>query len=150
MFLTLQQLETYLLRELSILKHLRSAEQKYFVSFIGAYDDVETSESSSLCSNPGRDGQDSFSLYIITEYCQGGDLLSLLDASKAAHKSNIALGWKFRTKIALEASLAVHYLHENNFLHRDIKSEVSPNVLFCVVLVYDIAKSCRMRDVQNN
>jgi serine/threonine protein kinase len=46
----------------------------------------------------------------------GGDLLELL------LKSDQGLGWKFRLKIAKEAALAINYLHQNNFIHRDIKS----------------------------
>jgi serine/threonine protein kinase len=56
-------------------------------------------------------------LYIITEYCQGGDLLPLLE------NSAVPLGWKFRVKLALQASAAIHYLHDNNFIHRDVKSQ---------------------------
>jgi serine/threonine protein kinase len=102
----LEGLETYLLRELTILRKLRESDQKYFVTFVGAHNETAL-----------NDGQ--YSLYILTEYCQGGDLLSLL-----LENGIKGLGWKFRTKLALDASLALHHLHEKNFIHRDVKSEV--------------------------
>ena len=36
--------------------------------------------------------------------------------------SKYELGWKFRLKIAHECSQALLYLHEHNFVHRDVKS----------------------------
>lgn len=57
-----------------------------------------------------------YALYIITEFYQGGDLLSLL------LDTSVNLGWKFRVNIANQAAKAVAYLHDNNMLHRDIKA----------------------------
>lgn len=87
------ELEHYHLRELAMLK---SCKHDNLVKYIGAYD----------VNN---------SLYIVMEYCHGGDLSSLLTSDRQ-------LGFKFRIKIALESGSAIKYLHENNYLHRDIKS----------------------------
>ena len=54
-------------------------------------------------------------LYIVTEFCQGGDLLDVLLRTEE-------LGWKFRVRISLEAATAIGYLHKNTFIHRDVKS----------------------------
>ena len=90
-----------------MLKNLRKSDQQFLVAYIGAYNEI-------------TEGQGPpYALYIITEYCQGGDLCSLLvNTTKYAQ-----LGWKFRLRLALQAASAVHYLHEINFIHRDIKSE---------------------------
>jgi serine/threonine protein kinase len=137
----MQGLETYLLRELSILRKLRDGDQQYFVTFVGAHNGTATAAdvaaSSSSTENNRQtnasddDGDDinwkdhqektengKYVLYIITEYCQGGDLLSLL-----LENGSKSLSWKFRLKLALDAALAKHHLHAKNFIHRDIKSE---------------------------
>ena len=101
----LQGLETYLIRELSVLKNLRNSDQKFMVTYVGAYNEI-------------TEGEGPHALYIVTEYCQGGNLLDLLEDVQCP------LGWRFRMKLALQAASAVHYLHELNFIHRDIKSEV--------------------------
>jgi serine/threonine protein kinase len=93
-------LETYLIREISL---LQKTKHENLISFFGAYNEVN------------EDGCQ-HALYIVTEFCQGGDLLELLVSNPQK------LGWKFRIKIALQAASAINYLHENNFIHRDIKS----------------------------
>jgi serine/threonine protein kinase len=98
-------LETYLLRELAVLKSLKSSSLENVVAYIGAFNEI-------------NDGEGPNALYIITEYCQGGDLLELI----LDHKYN--LGWKFRVKLALQAATSINYLHDNNILHRDIKASV--------------------------
>ncbi len=83
-------------------------------------------------------------MYIVTEYCQNGDLLRiLLDMDKT-------LGWRFRIKIALEAASALHYLHENNFIHRDIKSS---NILLdqnwvCKISDFGMTREAGMTDAE--
>ena len=91
-------IEEYLLRELSVLKHVQHSS---IMGYIGAWNEVND------------DGNNA--VYIVTEYCQGGDLLNLL---LSPHE----LGWKFRIKIALELSSALLHLHDKNIIHRDIKS----------------------------
>lgn len=93
------------MRELSVLKNLKESQQQNIVGFVGAYNEL-------------ADGDGPNALYIFTEYCQGGDLLGLL------LNHSIQLGWKFRVNLAYQAACAMHYLHENNIIHRDIKSEV--------------------------
>jgi serine/threonine protein kinase len=95
-----QALETYLIREITVLK---KCQHENLVTYIGA--------SNELSEEIG--GQ--HSLYIFTEFCPGGDLLDLLIGQQA-------LGWKFRIKIALEAASAISYMHSNHFIHRDVKS----------------------------
>lgn len=90
-----------------MLKNLRNSDQQFLVTYIGAY----TEES--------QEKDCPHLLYIITEYCQGGELLKLITDPKKFPE----LGWKLRVKLAFQASSAVHHLHELNFIHRDIKSE---------------------------
>ena len=98
-------MEDYVVRELAVLKNLMNAESENIVGYLGAYNEVTL-------------GDEPNSLYIITEFCQGGDLLELLK------DESFKLGWKFRIKLALEAASAINYIHENNIIHRDIKSQV--------------------------
>ena len=106
-----------MLQELTVLKNLKDAEHQNIISYVGACNQILTGE------NP-------YALYIITEYCQNGDLDTLL------LKTNYELGWKFRVKFALEAARAVHYLHENNFIHRDIKSSVTTTTYYYYYTCY--------------
>ena len=93
-------LETYLIREIAL---LQKAKHENLISFFGAHNEVND------------DGCEHV-LYIVTEFCPGGDLLELLVNNRQQ------LGWRFRIKIALQAASAINYLHQNNFIHRDIKS----------------------------
>jgi len=99
-----EQLEGYLLRELAVLKN---TAHENLLSYLGAFNEVAKEEDEE--KGPHK-------LYIITEYCHGGDLLSLL------LKHSQPLSWKFRLRIAAQSIAALSYLHEINLLHRDVKS----------------------------
>jgi serine/threonine protein kinase len=99
-----EDLETYLVRELAVLRALVDSRLENIVMYMGA------------CNQINLGGAEGHELYIITEFCQGGDMCDLLC------DTSIPLGWKFRTQMALQAAMAINYLHENNFIHRDIKS----------------------------
>lgn len=55
--------------------------------------------------------------YIVTEFCPGGDLASLLcDAA-------VDLPWSLRVKLARDAANGMACLHSRGLIHRDIKAE---------------------------
>jgi calcium-dependent protein kinase len=64
------------------------------------------------------------SVYIVTDLCRGGELFELLNSGKNQ-------GFVFRedraSKLMKDMLSAVHYLHENGIVHRDLKLE---NFLF--------------------
>jgi serine/threonine protein kinase len=93
-------LQAYLQREINVLKRV---QHDHIMSYYGAYD---------VLHECGIER----SLFIVSEFCQGGDLLDLL----VDHDE--ALGWKFRISIASQAASAIDYMHQNNIIHRDIKS----------------------------
>ena len=93
-------LQGYLLREINVLKRV---QHDHIMSYFGAYDVL-------------HEGGLERSLFIVSEFCQGGDLLELLlDQGEN-------LGWNFRTNIAAQAASAIDYMHKNSIIHRDIKS----------------------------
>ena len=93
-------LQTYLLREMNVLKKV---QHENIMIYYGAYD--------ALCDKGiGR------LLCMVSEFCHGGDLLDLL----LNHEEK--LGWKFRVTIAAQVASAIDYMHLNNIVHRDIKS----------------------------
>jgi serine/threonine protein kinase len=97
--------DKYLLQELSILNRLRVTPHSNIIIYFGAHDEVST--------NGGL-----HAMYIVLQYCQGGDLLQLIiDHSKF-------LSWKFRIQLACQAMSAIVHIHKQNILHRDIKSSV--------------------------
>jgi len=56
-------------------------------------------------------------IYLITEYVEHGDLFDLLIFG--GHP----IGWKTKTKIAIQVAQAVYYLHSRKIIHRDLKSQ---------------------------
>mmetsp|Transcript_17462 Transcript_17462/g.25653 ORF Transcript_17462/g.25653 Transcript_17462/m.25653 type:complete len:622 (+) Transcript_17462:148-2013(+) len=73
-------------------------------------------------------------IYLVTEYCQGGDMLQYL--SQTYHKitdggiggSGAGLRTEDVSRIAYQLLSAVHHCNKHNVLHRDIKPE---NIMFC-------------------
>ncbi|RYG43338.1 hypothetical protein EON68_00565, partial [archaeon] len=62
------------------------------------------------------DGRDN--LCIVMTYCDGGDLAGRLAAAKAQlFKEDQIMHW------FVQVALAIHYMHENKVLHRDIKTQ---------------------------
>jgi serine/threonine protein kinase len=60
-------------------------------------------------------------LWLISEYCQGGSISTLLKASPERR-----LEESFIVPIARELAIALKYIHEADIVHRDIKCELSP------------------------
>ena len=57
-------------------------------------------------------------LFIVMPYCEGGDLDGLIKITKKT-KSNI--NEDKIVKWTIQIALAMHFLHENNVIHRDLK-----------------------------
>ena len=95
-----RDLAAYLQRELAVLKNI---DHQNLVAYIGAWNEVSKSELKPRF------------LFILTEFCQGGDLLNILSAK-------VELSWKFRIKMAKDIICGLQYLHFHNLIHRDIKS----------------------------
>ena len=68
----------------------------------------------------------SFPPCIITEYCDRGSLLNVLQRARSDPKQAKLLPWSRRIKMAIEAAQGLVFLHSQNIIHRDFKS---PNLL---------------------
>ncbi|GAU24935.1 hypothetical protein TSUD_311700 [Trifolium subterraneum] len=55
-------------------------------------------------------------LYLVTEYLSGGSIYDLL------HKGNTVLTLPSLLKVAIDVSEGMKYLHQNDIIHRDLKS----------------------------
>ncbi|KAG5192650.1 LISK family protein kinase [Tribonema minus] len=118
-------LETYLLRELAVLKHF---EHPNLLSYLGASD------------VPGEGIDGASAIYIVTELAEHGDLLALL-------LGNYSLGWKLRVSMLLDAARALEFLHSKSLIHRDIKS---PNMLLDLNFNCKIADFGMARQIGTN
>mmetsp|Transcript_8013 Transcript_8013/g.29988 ORF Transcript_8013/g.29988 Transcript_8013/m.29988 type:complete len:540 (-) Transcript_8013:36-1655(-) len=96
-------MDGYLLRELSVLKHVTHPN---LLVYVGAQNDVE----------PIHNGLESrYVLWIVTELARGGDFLRML------LRDGVEISWPWRLHMLRDAADALTYLHENNLIHRDIK-----------------------------
>eukprot|EP01103_Thecamoeba_quadrilineata_P012390 TRINITY_DN3189_c0_g1_i2.p1 TRINITY_DN3189_c0_g1~~TRINITY_DN3189_c0_g1_i2.p1 ORF type:complete len:432 (-),score=65.44 TRINITY_DN3189_c0_g1_i2:480-1775(-) len=64
--------------------------------------------------------QDKNNLYIVSEFCEGG---ALDDRFKEGIRTRKLPPWSIRIRICLETALALGYMHERNYIHRDLKSD---------------------------
>lgn len=99
-----EALDEYLARELEVMGKLHHPN---VVRFLGSHD---------IQSTLG------WSLFVITEFAPGGDLMTLLAKPEP-------LGDRFRASLALGICRGLDHVHSSGFIHRDIKSE---NVLLAV------------------
>nr|WIL59851.1 nodulation protein [Melilotus officinalis] len=76
---------------------LSKVQHKNVVKFVGA------------CTKPSN-------LYLVTEYLSGGSMYDLL------HKKNTVLALPSLLKVAIDDSEGMKYLHQNDIIHRDLKS----------------------------
>jgi len=95
-----EQIENYVFRELGLLKNLT---HQNILKYIGA------------CNILSNDPDIPHAVFIITEYCEGGDLLRLVLRDQP-------LSYWARLHVLKGAASAIHYLHSSNVIHRDIKS----------------------------
>ena len=121
-------LQTYLLREINVLKKV---QHDNIMTYYGAYDSLSDDGVGRL-------------LCMVSEFCHGGDLLDLLLNLEEE------LGWKFRIKVAAQAISAIDYMHQNNIIHRDIKSS---NVLLdqtfkCKICDFGLSREVDLNSVE--
>jgi len=82
------------------------------------------------------------SVYIVTEYMNGGNLSSLLK------RIDVPISWKLRATIARDIMAALSWLHSHDLIHRDIKTE---NILVndnwdCVLADYGFARKFKQSE----
>jgi serine/threonine protein kinase len=64
------------------------------------------------------------SLYIVTEYLNGGDLRDFIIKESTKVTDGVGnIDWRLRTKIVMDIGNAIYYLHSHNLMHRDIKTD---------------------------
>ena len=68
--------------------------------------------------------EDKKNIYIITDCCNGGDLLSFIDEK---NKEKVQISEKIAAKITKKIAEGIRYLNYFGIIHRDIKPE---NIMF--------------------
>ncbi|XP_030461430.1 serine/threonine-protein kinase STY46-like isoform X1 [Syzygium oleosum] len=89
-----EELQSEFAQEVFIMRKVR---HKNVVQFIGA------------CTKPPN-------LYIVTEFMSGGSVYDYLHKQKGVFKLPVLL------KVAIDVAKGMHYLHQNNIIHRDLKA----------------------------
>ncbi|XP_030511678.2 serine/threonine-protein kinase STY46-like isoform X2 [Rhodamnia argentea] len=89
-----EELQSEFAQEVFIMRKVR---HKNVVQFIGA------------CTKPPN-------LYIVTEFMSGGSVYDYLHKQKGVFKLPMLL------KVAIDVAKGMHYLHQNNIIHRDLKA----------------------------
>jgi serine/threonine protein kinase len=69
-------------------------------------------------------------LWIVSEYCPGGSLSTLIKASPKKNNGVGCLEESFIIPIAREVAVALKYVHEAGVIHRDIKCKVQSTCIF--------------------
>lgn len=117
-----EALDEYLVRELEVMGKL---QHRNVIAFLGSHD---------IHSSNG------WSLFIITEFAPGGDLMMLLDSPQD-------LSRRFLAGLAVGICRGLAHVHENGFIHRDVKSE---NVLLAAGWIPKLADFGMARPVEGD
>ncbi|KAJ7326816.1 hypothetical protein JRQ81_016575 [Phrynocephalus forsythii] len=80
-------------------------------------------------------------LYIVMDYCEGGDLFKKINAQKGVlFSEDQIMDW------FVQICLALKHVHDRKILHRDIKSQVERNILFKFSILMnstvELARTC--------
>ena len=92
----------------------------YIVSYIESFEGIDLFFSFFLSSASFFSFSDPTSLFIVMDFCDGGDLHSRIQAQRGIlFNEEQILDW------FVQITLALKHVHDRKVLHRDIKSQVN-------------------------
>lgn len=99
---------------------LSEMRHPYIVSYIESFEGIDLFFSFFLSSASFFSFSDPTSLFIVMDFCDGGDLHSRIQAQRGIlFNEEQILDW------FVQITLALKHVHDRKVLHRDIKSQVN-------------------------